>query len=488
MEEGRYEWLRDEEEAAGPPAAAAAEGRYEWLRDKEAAASASAAAASASAAAAAAAADQGGGGAAVAVAVVGSNPTSGAGRRAGARSFQEAVQLLEGSRQNPLWSLVLVERDAANGDGDDDDDDGARLFFFRRFVALLEQQHEEEEEEEGNGARVGCLHFGRVSWATLPDDASERLFGVVLPGHPTLREIDLDGVPLALVKVLVASLPARSPLEGLHWYPHSLDHDSVHALAATIRRNNTLSKLNVHPVVGLRADDAKIICHAVSSNANLRQLGLQVKEVFEDTLDQVVAPSSSSSPSSLRELSVQVIIAVPGAFVGRLARQLRTNTALTRLELCHGSYSTGPPTTVRGQERLFRPLLAALETYNCTLVHVDVCSAPWEDGAHALAEAMEARIAPCTRRNRRIQRALAQLEPRSYHVHPATLGLVLGAVSALPTLVYRIVRRGNVSTLCDLVPRRDNVVRPTMRGRAAEDDMGGGNSNEWHDESCEPPQ
>jgi hypothetical protein len=63
--------------------------------------------------------------------------------------------------------------------------------------------------------------------------------------------------------------------------------------------------------------------------------------------------------------------------------------------------------------------------------------------------------------NRRIQRACAQLEPWNYHVHPANLGLlVLGMVSALPTLVHRIVRRGNnVNTLCDLVQGRDMVLR-----------------------------
>jgi hypothetical protein len=135
------------------------EGRDEHVREYEAAAVVAVAAVAAVAAAA-----QGGGG---------------SGLYVSAHSFRAAVELLEGSRQNPLRSLVLVERDAASGGGDDDDDDGARLFFFRRFVALLE--HPER----------SCfgLEFYRVPWSVLSRDEAERLFGSVLPGHRTLHAI-----------------------------------------------------------------------------------------------------------------------------------------------------------------------------------------------------------------------------------------------------------------------------------------------------------
>jgi hypothetical protein len=245
------------------------------------------------------------------------------------------------------------------------------------------------------------------------------------------------------------------------------DRETVQAIAAMIRRNGALSKLDVYPSGGLTPDDARCICQAVSNNTNLRQLGLRFREVFGDSLDHVVTPSSL-----LRGLTVAVETAASDAFLRSLARQLRTNTALAELRIWHG-WSKGPQEDWPDQLHLFRPLLDALETYNYSLVQIEVLTFPYFPGATALFERLRVRLDAYARRNRRIQRALAQLEHRSYRVRPANAGLVLGAVSALPTLVYRIVRRGNVNTLCDLVQRRrDEVVRPTKPGRPSEDDTG----------------
>lgn len=225
-----------------------------------------------------------------------------------------------------------------------------------------------------------------------------------------------------------------------------------------IRRNGSPPKLAIQPSGGFGADDARIIGQSVSHNKNLRVLTLHFREVFADSLDQVVATSS------LRELTVMVDTAASDAFLGRLARQLRTNTALVELEICHG-FAKGPQADWPDQLHLFRPLLDAMETYNFTLVQVGVSTDPFFLDAAALFERLRVRLAFYTRRNGRIRRALQQLGPRNYHVGPPSLWpLVLETMSSLPTLLYRIVRKGNVSTLCDLV-QPDNVLRLTTRSR-----------------------
>jgi hypothetical protein len=196
--------------------------------------------------------------------------------------------------------------------------------------------------------------------------------------------------------------------------------------------------------------DCRLICQSVLRNTNLRVLELRAKEARGDTLDDVVAhPSLRRLLVSADEWSDEC--------VGSVARQLRTNTTLESLHAVKRNDDPAP---------CFRPIAHVLETYNVTLRKVTL---RWGFPIPIRAEhALEAGVlAQLRRRNRRIRRAVEQLEPRSYHVAPASLWPhALGLVSPIPTLVYRFLRIGNVNTLCGLL-QPGSAAFGTKRGRRA---------------------
>jgi hypothetical protein len=69
-------------------------------------------------------------------------------------------------------------------------------------------------------------------------------------------------------------------------------------------------------------------------------------------------------------------------------------------------------------------------------------------------------------RNRRIRRALEQLQ--GYHVAPTNSlwPRVLGVFSPLPTLLYRFLRKGEVNLLGSLLQRDGSARGHKKRGRA----------------------
>jgi hypothetical protein len=372
-------------------------------------------------------------------------------------SLTRAVELLEENAGRTMGDFTLLL--TRWPDDQSDEERRNESLDFRRFVDAL-----------GRGdVAIREIEFVLTDWDGLPDDDMERLFGQVLPSHPTLRSIAIrrSNVLTRFMRLLTSSVltatNTTSPLTKLE-LSGRLTHDDVRAIADMVDRHVALSELSVFAVTqdGLSAADGKVLCQAVARNAHLQALRIRVDEVSADSLDLAV-----SSSSSLRELEIWSIFSERS--VSNLATQLRTNTKLTRLVLRHETLRD-PSGDLR--PNLFRPIENALESLNYSLVDVSVQQwgivIPDNLPIHVWRAAKVDRL---VRRNRRIQRALEELEPKCYHVSPTALWpSVLEVVSPVPTLVYRILRKGDVNKLCDFLRRDENLRGSKKRGRDVDGD------------------
>jgi hypothetical protein len=348
-----------------------------------------------------------------------------------AYGFRQAAQLLEDSggcaietlHVGTLWNEVDGAEDAAS---------------FRRLVDALARPPG----EEGGGRAVRRISFGYMPWSNGRTVDVERLCRDVLPLHPTLEEMYVTMYP-PFAGLLASSIHSEScsPLRKLA-IRSPLEQDCVRAVVDMIRRDVPLVELQLGEYEYLRADECKRIFQAVASgNTNLRVLKLRVKETLADSLDHAVA-----SPR-LRKLSVDAS-KLSHESLARMTQQLRANTTMKSL---HVSCSTmGLPT--------FRLIKEALETYNFTLREVT-----WF--VHTLTSDEVRTLARLLRRNRRIRRAVGRLGPRRYHVPEARrlLPLALGIVSSVPALVYRLLRQGDVSDLCDILLPKGSLARESKK-------------------------
>jgi hypothetical protein len=161
--------------------------------------------------------------------------------RVSVRNFQHAVEFLEGDEgANPIDVLsVSWRRNLPSNIAND----------FRRFVAAL-----------GRARSVRGIEFHSGDWETLPISDADRLFGRVLPGHPTLRYVgfDMDTLPARQVRLLTSSIPATNDaiLWKLDLSLWTVDHEIAQAIADMIHRNVALSKLVIAPLgESMDADD-----------------------------------------------------------------------------------------------------------------------------------------------------------------------------------------------------------------------------------------
>jgi hypothetical protein len=358
-------------------------------------------------------------------------------------SFGEAAELLEESGGVPPIDRLGVFTPT-------DDETDARV--VRRFVAALGRE---------GGRAVRRIEFRDVDWTGMPEEDVTRLFGKVLPFHPTLEAVAGD-LPTPCVTLLASSIRTenRSPLTKLDLRGGTFDRSCAQAIADMIRRNAPITTLHIYPSPrrGLEAVYCKLICQAVRHNTNLRVLNLGVKETFADTVDQV------ASSSTLRELVVSAED-LSDECVASIATQLRTNTAMQLIFLCKATKALPGH-----QSHPFRPIMETLETYNFTLQNA---TWHWEDPQQdALRGTDHNFLVSVMGRNTRIHRALEQLP--GYHVAPTILWpRVLGMVSPLPTLLYRFLRKGDVNTLCSLLERDGSATGQKKRGRAIDHGDGG---------------
>jgi hypothetical protein len=354
-------------------------------------------------------------------------------------SFEEAAELLEESGGAPIDRLGVFSPT--------DDETDARV--VRRFVAALGRE---------GGRALRRVEFRDVDWTGMPEEDVTRLFGKVLPFHPTLEAVAGD-LPAPCVTLLASSIRTenRSPLTKLDLRGGTFDRSCAQAIADMIRRDAPITTLHIYPSPrrGLEAVYCKLICQAVRHNTNLRVLNLGVKETFADTVDQV------ASSSTLRELVVSAED-LSDECVASIATQLRTNTTMQLIFLCKAAKALPGH-----RSRPFRPIMETLETYNFTLQNA---TWNWEDPQQdALRGNDHNFLVNVMGRNKRIHRALEQLQ--GYHVAPVILWpRVLGMVSPLPTLLYRFLRKGDVNTLSSLLERDGSATGQKKRGRAIDPD------------------
>jgi hypothetical protein len=358
-------------------------------------------------------------------------------------SFREAARVLEDNAGRPICHLCV--RKSMIQEWEQDEGNGPHS--FRQFVTMLAQS-------DLRGVHLPSWNVLRVAESDVA-----RLFGDVLPGHPTLESIKLDcGLPAAHMRLFTAAMGTMSrrrggvPLERLSFVGEGFTRELAHQIADMLHRNVPIGMLEVCPFPG-GADpgSGKLLFEAVPHAMSLRYLRIILMECSADALD-----GAAASPA-LKSLWVDSETPFPDEAVRSLSKQLRTNTTLTDLFLGLARYRLPR----EGDPELFRPLAHVLDTYNFTLERVSV--GPAYAGSAAVRT-----IDDLLRRNGRIRTALDHWQPRDYHVSPASLWPVaLAMVRRLPTLLYRFVRKGDLNLLGDhFAPRGGgSVLVRKKRGR-----------------------
>jgi hypothetical protein len=374
--------------------------------------------------------------------------------------------------------VALVDSSSYRGASDDEDDDAnetvgivgaaprhdVRRRQFARFVTLLDRYGR----ERVRGVTFVSIQFDELGFHEADLD---RLFGQVLPTFPLLDRLrfEFGSLPgahrLGRFAARLSSERARRGGDGDGAWsgrrrPPLLDvldlEDCagdvaafVPALAAALRGNVPIRSLNVTVLQSLGRDECRQLFHSLQHNSILQFLEVNVDEVH-DGEDALVLPSDPTS--GLRYLS---IYAREWSAAGRssLTRQLKTNTLLEDLRI---SYTSAPPGL---QDH--RPWIEMLESYNYTLsfLHEDGASDPGTTTGGPLHD--DERIAALLQRNAWIRGGLGRLRG-NYRVSPAALlPRALHVVRALPTLIFRFVRIGNVDALADLLLVADRQQQQT---------------------------
>jgi hypothetical protein len=367
-----------------------------------------------------------------------------------AADLEVAIQRLEenrdtGMRPGSLTSFEVknwpIRRRGNNEDNDNNNnnnvqrgDDRRSAALFGRFVTLLG-------EERGLGRVTQSLSmegygFGRQNSFAAQD--VDRLFGTVFRSLPALKRLTFYKCTLPGPCLGLLASPSHV-LTALDLSLCDIDSEGVAHVAAMVRHSaSRLRALTVRPRNGgLDRADCQVLCESVPRSPALRLLSIDATTVLSDTLG-----GAAGRGSPLQTLRVHGAFTDDG--VASLARQLRTNTRLTALCLAETSGDCD-------YNLHTRHVLEMLDTYNFTLRDAVV--------GHSLEVArfdMEP-FERSMRRNRWIRTAVRRLEPLEYHVSPTGLWPLVfeaKAMGTFPTLLYRLLRRGDVDALCDAVVRR----------------------------------
>jgi hypothetical protein len=357
--------------------------------------------------------------------------------------FEPGLQVLEAAgRTAPadIQSVTLIDYEGLPyfADGTDRSDAEMRTLCrqFARFVDLLDRYGRD-------GVRTvtfSSVQFNYLGWEFDEDDM-ERLFGQVLPNLPLLEKLRFRTCSLPVHEVALFASKLTSSSSSLV----ELDIEGgtgaflwcVPELAAMIRRNVPLQVLKLNAGKKMDHDACRQIFNSLQHNTNLRSLEVAVEEVHDDAL---ILPNHPNS--SLRRLRIH---AERWTWQGKvsLANQLKTNHSLEELRVVSLTQSEGLSN---------QPWVEALQAHNHTLLVLSE-SPGYGHGPNNRAGRDNERVAALLRRNRRIRRALDQLQ--GYHVSPTVLlPALLEMVSGLPTLLYRFMRLGDVNCVVDLLLAR----------------------------------
>jgi hypothetical protein len=290
-------------------------------------------------------------------------------------------------------------------DDDDDDDD--------------DLQHEIRGHERGRDqlpAPVGS--------------AADRLFGAVLPGHPTLTDLGIERCTVgprhlqSLLSALLLRPPDRIFCLGLNGC--QLDRESLRHVAAALQRNLRVRTIFVADDK-MDSDLVRSICDAAAGNPNVRKLVIIRALSWNDPMSAADAFGQVLGvASSVRQLRI-VNFGWTATFIPDLAHMLRTNAVLGTLE-CFSIHDVAH----------LELLLDLLRTYNFTLDVLVLGSLPGEVAEY------QARIDRVLARNRQIVRAYHRLRGQVPRIGngPPLWPEAIARISPFPTLFYRFLKGG----------------------------------------------
>jgi hypothetical protein len=364
-------------------------------------------------------------------------------------SFRAAAAFLDNPRQTERATLKIAWMTEDNSDYDDDDqelrDRGVNpnsiayeedfgSAAFTRFVTALEGHQ--------NRALRG-LDLTGILWEGTPKGAYqrndlERLFRDVLPVHPTLEGVRLPTHPTEFLRLFTSAIPVNHPsLREIDIVSYGdATNETAEVLASWIRRNTPITILNLDG--RLFGHDSVLVCQAVAVNTNLQVLRLYVAiDAGPDTL-RGLAVSSSLTHLVLHPRSI--LLDWPHDVWATFARELRTNTSLTRI------WFVGC-LTMSAEER--QPIVETLKSFNYTLETIGYYRHP--DFESLL------------QRNRLIRHQMNELQARNYDVAPADLPTILEGVNPILSAVYHILRQGNLARVLEGNLARVLEIRETVQ-------------------------
>jgi hypothetical protein len=328
-------------------------------------------------------------------------------------NLRRFVDGLESHRQVELITLGRIDQFAF----EEDDADGAG---------------EDEEDVEGQGDRIdeAARRIQRAPDLLEVDLLLERLFGSVVPRHPTVDEVNFDECLSRSIERFAAALPAASrPLRDICFSNLSLEPSCVQAVAAMFRSSVQVRALSLSDIE-LDADGWKIVCDAIGVNPHLRVVSIDQRDLVPRP-DTFLGLVRRGSP--LDRLVINVAWK-PEAF-DSFVRGLRTNEVLRFLKFF--------PLRAQRQDRFKPMLLAPLEdllwSHNCALYEVGV-------EPNYRRPSCCHRVLSLLKRNYRVRKAGEKLAKREhpYRIDQKLWAHAIGRVSSHPSLVQRILRRGNV--------------------------------------------
>jgi hypothetical protein len=345
-------------------------------------------------------------------------------------TLQGAIKSLQ--RTPPTFGIGLKFLRVGRGEASPNYDEDRRLSqrLFARFVSAL-QRHD--------GIRSITLantSFDELCREGIFDkDDLDRLFGSVLPNHPTMRSIRLDecDVPSRYVQMLAGGLRGLAgrrpePPWELNFRETPLDLSAIQAIAVALRRS-AIGKLTLHDT-GMTSQKCRIITGAAAECDGLTWL----KVVDHRGARPWAVDGEAFAPGSISKLFLDECLWFGGSTwndggAAELFRQLRTNERQERVSLV---------SLAADQLRFAEELLA---TYNFTLS---------EFGVPPVSEEWTTRVGWALMRGALARDVVGDLEPSNYQLETrASWACVLEAASTYPTLLYRFLRRGNVAAFAD---------------------------------------
>jgi hypothetical protein len=333
---------------------------------------------------------------------------------------REAADVFEGIDNRPYMKLWFV---------DDKFDDVAtfqREYGPRAFTRMV----------SALGRKEDCRYMKVVDFSNLKLDGMsravlERLFGTILPRHPTLEEMFLpSSVPEEYLMLFTSSIPCSeedTPLRTLTFSGRGLfdDEQALHA-ASMIRRNVPLTALSFQDV--LTPAGCSMICHAVACNTKLERLRVLVCDTKSEMFHKLAASKS------LRCLHVQIEGEFHHSCLINLARELRSNCTIKNLHLRvdEDNRLVVNCTTVQAVRLAFEE---TLESHNYTIEEI----LPFMETNHG------EKIRQLIRRNAVIRKKVCRLRQSDYNVPPFGMASLLQSIGAFPDPIYRILRNADVA-------------------------------------------